>query len=385
MRAAGRRAIDVLASMQLACVLLVLLGLLTWLGTLEQVHMGLYDVQRKYFESYVLVHDFGPVPIPLPGANLVLSLLAVNLVVGGFVRIKKSRETVGILVTHAGIVLLLVAGIVKHRASQDGRVTLREGESASYFESDVAWELVVRERLAGGSASEHVVPFDSFAHASTGAPVSIAAENVPFTIAVKAAHSNSMPGADGRGVELAGRPRDPEVGRNIPGVEFALDTGHGSVPLAGLAWGAQNAPFEATVANRTFQIDLRRERHALPFTLALADFRKEDHPRSNMPRSFESDVVVDGDRKVTISMNEPLREGGLVVYQASWGPQGAAPSAQLFSTFAVVRNPADQLPLVACIVIAAGLMHHFTRKLVRHVKRQRATASGEALANGVAA
>jgi len=93
-----------------------------------------------------------------------------------------------------------------------------------------------------------------------------------------------------------------------------------------------------------------------------------------MPRSFESDVLVDGERKVTISMNEPLRADGLVVYQASWGPQDAAPGARLFSTFAVVRNPADSLPLVACIVIALGLVFHFTRKLTRHVRSQRSAA-----------
>lgn len=372
LRTAGRRAFLVLASMQLACALLVMLGILTWLGTLEQVHSGLFEVQRKYFESFVLMHDAGPVSIPLPGANLVLSLLAVNLVLGGFVRIRKSRETIGILVTHAGIVLLLVAGFVKHHASQDGRVTLREGESAAWFESDVAWELVVREALADGSAREHVVPFADLERERVDAPAEVAADGLPFAIEVRAALANCRPAANGTGVQLASEPRDREVARNIPGVEFAIASGHGTPPLACLVWGAQSAPFAATVDRRRFEFDLRRERHALPFTLTLADFRKEDHPRSNMPRSFESDVVVDGERKVTISMNEPLRADGLVVYQASWGPQGAGPGAVLFSTFAVVRNPADSLPLVACIVIALGLMHHFTRKLARHVRLQRA-------------
>ncbi len=377
LRSAARRTFDVLASMKLACALLVMLGILTWLGTLEQVHSGLFDVQRKYFESFVLVHDFGPVSIPLPGANLVLSLLALNLLVGGFVRIRKSRETIGILVTHAGIVLLLVAAIVKHHASQDGRVTLREGESAAWFESDTRWELVVRETRAGGSVHEHVVPFDALERAGATAPARIEADGVPFAVEVRAAHANSRPGANGAGVQLAPLDRDKEIARNIPGVEFAIVGEHGSAPLSGLVWGAQNAPYAANVGQRRFEIDLRRERHALPFTLALADFRKEDHPRSNMPRSFESDVLVDGDRKVTISMNEPLRADGLVVYQASWGPQGAAPGAVLFSTFAVVRNPADSIPLIACIVIALGLMHHFTRKLTRHVRLQRAAATEE--------
>jgi hypothetical protein len=362
--------------MRLACVLLVLLGVLTWLGTLEQVHSSLYDVQRKYFESFFLLHDAGPVRIPLPGANLVMSLLALNLLLGGFVRMRKSRETIGILVTHTGIALLLVAALVKHHASVEGRVTLGEGESADYFESDFRWEFVVRERLPSGALREHAVPFDALESAREDDPVEIAAEGLPCVVLVREAHSNCRPGSSGDAgaVSLAPIPRDQEIARNIPGLRFTIEGTDGGAPRQGLAWGAQRSPFAALVHGEQLEFDLRRERHPLPFGLTLADFRKEDHPRSNMPRSFESDVLVDGERTVTISMNEPLRADGLVVYQASWGPQGAAPGTRLFSTFAVVRNPADSLPLVACIVIALGLMHHFTRKLARHVSLQRNAA-----------
>ena len=67
-------------------------------------------------------------------------------------------------------------------------------------------------------------------------------------------------------------------------------------------------------------------------------------------------------------MNEPLRDGGLVLYQASWGPSNARPGERLFSTLAVVRNPADHWPLAACLVIAAGLLFHFGRMLVGYVR-----------------
>ncbi len=73
-------------------------------------------------------------------------------------------------------------------------------------------------------------------------------------------------------------------------------------------------------------------------------------------------------------MNEPLREQGLVVYQASWGPQNARPGDPLFSTLSVVRNPADQFPLYACIVIATGLVFHFSRKLVRYIRIEARTS-----------
>ncbi len=372
----GRTLLRVFSSLGLSCALLVLLGLLTWLGTLEQVHSGLYEVQRKYFESFVLLHDVGPFSIPLPGANLVLSLLAVNLVVGGLVRIRKGSSTAGILVVHVGILLLLGAAFVKHHASQDGRVTLFEGQSSSWFESDMRWEIAIRESLGDGTAREHVVAQESFEHAAEGEPVRIQAPDLPFTLEVLESLPNSRPQKGGDGVQLRAVPREPEAERNIAGARVALVDARGQ-RTDGLLWGAQDGPFSTTTVGRRFELELRRERYPLPFTLKLADFRKEDHPRSSMPKSFESDVAVarSGDeRALTISMNEPLRADGLVVYQASWGPQGAGPGTALYSTFAVVRNPADSLPLIACFVIAVGLFTHFGRKLARHVRIERGGA-----------
>ena len=131
-------------------------------------------------------------------------------------------------------------------------------------------------------------------------------------------------------------------------------------------WGAQEHPWTAVCGGRTFTFDLRRERHELPFAIELDKFAKVDHPGTGIPLSFTSDVTVDeagSERALRISMNEPLRSQGLVVYQASWGPQDAGPGARLLSTFAVVRNPADRMPLAACAVIACGLLLHFGRKL----------------------
>ena len=71
-------AVRIVSSLGMSCVLLILVGLLTWFGTLEQVDMGLHEVQKKYFESFFLVHETRFLSIPLPGANLVLCLLFVN-------------------------------------------------------------------------------------------------------------------------------------------------------------------------------------------------------------------------------------------------------------------------------------------------------------------
>ncbi len=371
-----------LGSMRLACALLVCLGLLTWLGTLEQVDHGLYEVQRRYFESLLVVHRVRGVPLPLPGAALVLGLLALNLVVGGVVRLRPGRRTAGILVTHAGVLLLLAAGFVKLSFSKDGHVTLFESQRANWFESYFRWELSVARRLPDGRLEERVAPQEAFL-ARDGAPATFAAAGLPFALEVRRAFANCRPLPKGPmfavdvpvvdGCFLREEPLDPQAEANVAGLYARVVPSDGSAPQDGILWGLARGPWTVEVGGETWAIDLRHERYPMPFTLVLDDFRKEDHPRSAMPKSFESDVRVlerDVERPVEISMNEPLREAGLVLYQASWGPSSARPGDPLFSTFAVVENPADRVPLVGCVVCALGLVWHFWRKLARHVRSE---------------
>ena len=166
MRTISNRALELLSSLGLSCVLLLFLGLLTWLGTLEQVEYGLFDVQKRYFESFFLLHSFGPVTFPLPGANLVLTLLFINLMVGGVLRLRRGAATIGVLTTHLGIALLLVAGFVKMYYSQDGHLTLYPTEQSNEFQSYYRWEIAVSElpgrrraarahRASGGLPGRH--------------------------------------------------------------------------------------------------------------------------------------------------------------------------------------------------------------------------------------
>jgi hypothetical protein len=375
-----RAALRVLSSLGLSCTLLVLLGLLTWLGTLEQVEYGLFEVQKKYFESLFLLHDFGGFQLPLPGAGLVLGLLFVNLLLGGIVRLRKGWSMAGILITHLGIALMLVSGFVKLFFSEDGHVTLYEGQSASTFQSYYRWELAISEDLGNGRARERVVPQEDFSDALSGAPVTLRAAGLPFALELEHFLPNCSPLPKGPmfdvelpvvdGFFLQAHPKDKEAERNIAGL-YATAVGADGRRQQGILWGAMAAPWTVSTPEGRFAVELRKERYPMPFTVRLEDFTKLDHPGTDMARAFSSDVtVIEGQtsRPVRIEMNHPLRDGGLVLFQASWGPAGAPPGTPLFSTLSVVRNPADHWPLYSCIVIAAGLLLHFTRKLARYVR-----------------
>jgi len=369
------------SSMGLSCVLLILLALLTWLGTLEQVHTGLFEVQKKYFESFFLVHQAGPFPIPLPGANLVLSLLFVNLFVGGILRLRRSWSMLGVLIGHVGILLLLLSGFVKLYYSEDGHVTLYENESANFFESYYRWEIAITRDIGNGEIQEFVVPQEDFLFAQGAQPVTLTSSEIPFDLEVRHAMANARVMPKGPMFDVAVPVHDgfylqseallAVAEQNSAGVYVTVVAGGSR--QEGLLWARQRAPWTVAVGGADWAIDLRRERYPMPFSLTLDKFTKEDHPRMSMARAFESDVtVVEGgaSRGVKISMNEPLRDGGLVLYQSSWGPSTARPGDPLYSSFSVVRNPADQYPLYACIIISVGLVLHFSRKLTKYIRKE---------------
>jgi hypothetical protein len=174
------------------------------------------------------------------------------------------------------------------------------------------------------------------------------------------------------GFQLQPAPPEKEAERNVAGLVVALAAG--GQRAEGLLWGLQQQPLVLEAGGAAWALDLRKRRWELPFTITLDQFRHEMHPRTRMAALFESNVTKleqgEPPERFLISMNEPLRHAGYTMYQASWGPANAGPGEPLFSTFAVVRNPADQFPLYACLVIAAGLLGHFGSKLLRHLKRQ---------------
>ena len=153
------KTIRFLSSYGFAAILLLLLLVLTFLGTLEQVNSGLYDVQKKYFESIFLVHHlFGVIPILLPGVYLLLLLLAVNLLMGGIIRMHRTWSRLGLFIAHGGILFLLLAGLVSFRYAVHGYVRLFEGEETSEFLSHHDWEIAVYRTGKRGGATEHLIP-----------------------------------------------------------------------------------------------------------------------------------------------------------------------------------------------------------------------------------
>lgn len=365
-----------LGSLKLTVILILCLTLLTYVGTLAQVDKGLFDAQRLYFDSWIVRHPVRALTVPLPGGQLVMVTLFVNLLIGGFLRIRRSRRLIGVYIGHVGIALLLLAGFVKLHHSDDGYLALFEKDRANFFESHYHWELAVTRQ----DGREFVVGEVALADAADKTLIA-QHRDLPFALRVEGFAPNSRPrperenrgGGDVvEGVFLERRPRAKDREADHPGVYLAL-RGSDGVERRTVLWGSdmlQPRAWQTEIDGSAWTFDLRRVRHPLPFTVRLDDFKKEEHPGTKIASNYASDITQIGrgsDRPVEIKMNEPLRDAGFVLFQSSWGPPDAEPGEPLYSQFSVVRNPSDHLPLFACIVLAIGLLWHFGSRLFRSI------------------
>lgn len=377
-----RLMIRFLASYGFAVVLLFFLFVLTFLGTVEQVEHGLFLTQKKYFESFYVLHEVAQgINILLPGAYLLMALLFVNLLLGAIVRAPKSWTRPGMLIAHSGILLLLLGGYVTYHYSLRGHMSLFEGERSNRIVSYHDWEIAITDTA---NEKQFVIPQVEFAGLNPNQSRTFTSGELPFDLMIEGFAPNSTvttsqiaaQGVDG--YALVPLPLEKEAEQNVPGAYAIVvnkkDPGetfqgilHGMSPIVG------GTKWVVDVAGGTYAIDLRRVSYEVPFTIVLDKFIHEVHPGTSMASNYESVVTqIDGEtsRQIEIKMNEPLRDRGYTFFQASFGPKNARPGERMYSVFEVVSNPADQWPLYSCLIITFGLSLHFVQRLVGYLKRE---------------
>ena len=376
-----------LASYGFAVVLLFFLFVLTFLGTVEQVEHGLFQTQKKYFESfYVLYEPVRGFPILLPGAYLLMALLGVNMLLGAIIRAPKSWKRPGMLIAHAGILLLLLGGYVTYHYSIRGHMTLYEGERSDKIVSYHDWEITITDTA---NKKEHIIPQEDFADLAPNQSRLFTLDALPFNLMIEGYAPNAtvtqapVAAQAVDGFAIVPLDLEKEAEQNVPGAyAVVIDRQNPGQTQEGILYGLSprrdGGPWVVEVAGNTYAINLQRVTVKVPFTIVLDKFIHETHPGTSMASNYESVVTqIDGatTRQVEIKMNEPLRDRGYTFFQASYGPKDAGPGDKMYSVFEVVSNPADQWPLYSCLIITFGLSLHFIQRLLAYLKRENRRAA----------
>jgi hypothetical protein len=338
-----------MAQADIAFYLLPFIMLILVAGTVTQRDLGLYAAQKLFFGSFLLWAG----PLPLPGFYTLTGLLTCSLLLKFLLADDWSLRKAGIHLTHLGVLVLLLGGLVTALNTRESYMLIAEGDSSPYIYDYRQRELFVFE-------NDHLletIPFEKLEVEYSG--------KTPFRIRVKDTCENCAIGKReedsdtykgmAQFMTLSVKPPEKEPEENIAGTTFEID---GAEPGGTyIAFEGMPKPIELKAKNRHYKIIFGRRQRALPFMIRLDDFTKETYPGLDKARAYMSDItVIDGrlEWPARIEMNKPLRYRGYTFYQSSFeqGPEGE------LTILSVVENKGRVFPYIGTALIATGLLLH---------------------------
>lgn len=405
-------------SLRLTVVCLAFGIILVWIGTVAQADEGLYQAQARYFKQWLVwgVTLWGHrIPVLLPGGYLLGVVLVVNLVAAHIKRFHWAWRKLGIHLTHAGIVLMLVGQLFTDQFSNESRMRFAEGESRDYSESGFHYELAFIRDLDAKTEEVVAIPDQFLAQGGE-----VRHEKLPFTIRVKSYWKNSEPAFRAPMAANAPALTEKGVGRNFDFKETkeTKKMDDKNVPTAIIelvgpqgvlgTWAASGWSGDADMASvvrmsferqagrematrigtqltepQTVEVDgkkytfsLRPVRTYQPFKFTLLKTTNDYYPGTDIPKNFQSRVRIDNptskeSREADIYMNNPLRYSGLTFYQYQMGRDEMV-AGRGTSTLQIVRNPSWLAPYIGCIVVGLGMAYQFLFHLVGFIRKRTA-------------
>jgi hypothetical protein len=397
------RFISFFTSLRLTVVCLALALVLVFVGTLAQVQIGLYAAQSEYFRSFFVYWTPKGTQwrIPfLPGGWLIGLVLLVNLLAAHIKRFQLSRKKIGIILIHAGLILLLGGQFLTELFQVEGQMRLEPGDVKNYSENARKAELAVIDTTDPDQDRVVAIPESLLAQGGE-----IRTPALPFTLRVEEYYPNSVPAgpmageaekiksADGIGRRLFFSPASITRGMDSVDLPTALvqavtdkgPIGEWVISTWFTRWPAFSelqgdiggimpdvkvaTPQSFTFNGRTYEIVLRPVRYYNPYSVKLLAFNHDLYLGTDVPKNFSSKIHLNNpatgeDRDILIYMNNPLRYHGQTYYQASFEPRDAGTILQ------VVRNPVSLAPYIACSLVALGLVVQFLTHLFSFARRR---------------
>ena len=353
--------------------LIIWLMILVFFGTLAQRNEGLYLVQLDYFSSWL--KWFGP--LPTPSAKLTMLVMFINLS-GFFFRPNILKlQKIGITITHAGIMLMLIGSGLTSLFSIEGSMIIDEGEKSNFFDNYYVKEFVIINKT-NMDFDDYIIFDEPLLHKNSF----LESLDLPFKIEVLDYYVNCNPirkpdnqmnndfyKGMARNFYLQEIASEKEYEKNRPGIIYEI-IASGDIDIDGIyiLFMGQPVPQLLNIENLQFEFKLRPYRTYLPFEIELIDFKKEMHPGTDVAKSYSSEInlIEDGvSRKSLIEMNAPLRHYDYTFYQASFIEENEIQTTVL----ATVKNYGRIFPYVSTVIMCIGILLHMLIMVSRRFKK----------------
>jgi len=370
-----------LTSLKLTIFCLACAMVLVLLGTLDQVHIGVYEAENRYFKSLFLfwTPPYTELRIPwFPGGYIVGTLLLVNLIAAHLARFRLAWKKVGILLLHSGLILLLVGQLFADIfIDLESQMRLDQGETKNYSESLYHDELALID--TSGSDSDRVISVPE-SQLYKGKTITLPTDSLEVQINdfypnAALINPSQLPGPTyphlkvgpmAAAVQIERTYKENE--RNQPAATVSLFQHGQSLGTWSLAAGFPR-PLSFEAAGKTWEIVLRPKRFYKPFAIQLLQFRHDRYAGTDIARNFSSRIRLTDpsrheDRESLIFMNNPLRYRGYTFFQAGFDNNDTTTVLQ------VAQNPSWLVPYISCALIVFGMLLQFGMHLISFVKRR---------------
>jgi hypothetical protein len=375
------RRLKPLTSLKLTIFCLACAMMLVFLGTLDQVHIGVYEAENRYFKSFFLFFTLPGTDLRIPwfpGGYIVGTLLLINLVAAHISRFKLNWKKAGILLLHSGLILLLVGQLFADIfVDLESQIRLDQGQTKNYSESLYHDELAIID--TSGTDSDQVISLPD-SQLSRGNRIILPVDSLEIVIGEYYPNaalvnpsqlpSQSYPhlpiGPMAVAVQLEKTYKENE--RNQPAATVSVLQGGNLIGTWSLAAGFPR-PLTFQAAGKTCQIVLRPKRFYKPFSIQLVQFRHDRYAGTDIAKNFSSRIKLTDparheDRESLIFMNNPLRYRGYTFFQAGFDNNDTTTVLQ------VAQNPSWLVPYISCALIVLGMLLQFGMHLVSFVKRR---------------
>jgi ABC-type transport system involved in cytochrome c biogenesis permease subunit len=408
------KVVKALASLQLTVVLFALSVLLVFFGTVAQMDNGIWTVVDQYFWSwgvwvpFELFHKMGTVflsenfskdaapwsgSFPFPAGKLLGGLMLVNLLAAHALRFRFTLKRSGVLILHAGLILLFFGEFITREFAVEQRMTIDEGAAVGFTEDSRHYELAITDRSKPDTDSVVVIPASRLRDAEgvisdPQLPVDVRVNKYMRNSAITNEPLKKNPATAGLAINpktafpIVERPEvsgvDPEQTVDHPsayvtlykkGTEESLGTF-----LVSLWYSRAHLVNTFQLDGKPYELSLRFKRYYKSYRVELEKFRFDRYPGTQKPKNYSSDVKVFDEngalvREQTIRMNEPMRYAGETFYQQSFE------RSETTTILQVVRNPGWVLPYVSCTMVGVGLVLHFMIMLVGFLRKNRTVSA----------
>ncbi len=307
------------------------------------------------------------------------------------------KKRAGIVVLHAGIILLMISELLTGAYSVEANMRLTVGQSLNYAEEYHQAELAFIKAKDENGDEVVALNGDLLREAEENAS-RIEDGQLPVLLEVLKYFPNS---------DLVGEPNGKTVqnqatagrGKKFHVIDMPEAIGADSdqtIPMPSAyvrVWNKNgkdlgvylfsyltyliDGPESIELDGQTYQVALRPKRHYLytpgsqrPYSIHLDKFVHKKYAGTDRPKDFSSYVTVrDPDRgverPVRIWMNHPLYYGDKVFYQSSFDPND--PNV---TTLQVVKNRNWMVPYVGCMIVVVGMAGHFGIHLIAFLRRR---------------